>query len=86
MRRSDAVGGWHAEREPDDVVIRLPRFAPTSPRRHLHGKIAHTAGAAAAWSNHDLDKHPRHGRDEQSSTPAPPSGVTCSVMRVPAST
>ena len=47
--------------QPDDVVIRLP-FRPdlTNDGTYYHGgvvaSVIDTAGAAAAWSNHDFDK------------------------------
>ena len=47
--------------EPDDVVIRLP-FRPdlTNDGTYYHGgvvaSVIDTAGAAAAWSNHDFNK------------------------------
>ncbi|EID15111.1 hypothetical protein MXEN_07466 [Mycobacterium xenopi RIVM700367] len=47
--------------EPDDVVIRLPfREDLTNDGTYFHGgviaSVMDTAGAAAAWSNHDFDK------------------------------
>jgi uncharacterized protein (TIGR00369 family) len=47
--------------EPDDVVIRLPfRDDLTNDGTYFHGgviaSVMDTAGAAAAWSNHDFDK------------------------------
>jgi uncharacterized protein (TIGR00369 family) len=47
--------------EPDDVTIRLPfREDLTNDGTYFHGgviaSIMDTAGAAAAWSNHDFDK------------------------------
>jgi uncharacterized protein (TIGR00369 family) len=50
--------------EPDDVVLRLP-FRPevTNDGTFFHGgaiaSAIDTAGAAAAWSNHDFDKGAR---------------------------
>lgn len=50
--------------EPDDVVLRLP-FRPdlTNDGTYYHGgviaSVIDTAGAAAAWSNHDFDKGAR---------------------------
>ena len=50
--------------DPDDVVLRLP-FRPdlTNDGTHYHGgviaSVIDTAGAAAAWSNHDFDKGAR---------------------------
>lgn len=50
--------------EPDDVVLRLP-FRPdlTNDGTYFHGgviaSVIDTAGAAAAWSNHDFDKGTR---------------------------
>ncbi len=50
--------------EPDDVVMRLP-FRPdlTNDGTYFHGgviaSVIDTAGAAAAWSNHDFDKGAR---------------------------
>jgi uncharacterized protein (TIGR00369 family) len=47
--------------EPDDVTLRLP-FRPdlTNDGTYYHGgvvaSVVDTAGAAAAWSNHDFDK------------------------------
>jgi uncharacterized protein (TIGR00369 family) len=46
--------------EPDDVTIRLPfREDLTNDGTYLHGgviaSVMDTAGAAAAWSNHDFD-------------------------------
>ncbi|MGH3633475.1 PaaI family thioesterase [Mycobacterium sp.] len=47
--------------EPDDVTIRLPfRDDLTNDGIYFHGgviaSVMDTAGAAAAWSNHDFDK------------------------------
>ncbi|MGH3594811.1 MAG: PaaI family thioesterase [Mycobacterium sp.] len=47
--------------EPDDVTIRLPfRDDLTNDGSYFHGGVIasamDTAGAAAAWSNHDFDK------------------------------
>ncbi|ORB86888.1 thioesterase [Mycobacterium kansasii] len=47
--------------EPDDVTIRLPfRDDLTNDGTYFHGgviaSVIDTAGAAAAWSNHDFDK------------------------------
>ncbi|OBA77727.1 thioesterase [Mycobacterium sp. 1164966.3] len=47
--------------EPDDVAIRLPfREDLTNDGVYFHGgviaSVMDTAGAAAAWSNHDFDK------------------------------
>ena len=47
--------------EPDDVTIRLPfRADLTNDGSYFHGgvvaSVMDTAGAAAAWSNHDFDK------------------------------
>ena len=47
--------------EPDDVVLRLPfRADLTNDGTYYHGgvvaSVLDTAGAAAAWSNHDFDK------------------------------
>ncbi|HET6793179.1 MAG TPA: PaaI family thioesterase [Acidimicrobiales bacterium] len=50
--------------EPDHVVLRLP-FRPdlTNDGTYYHGgviaSVIDTAGAAAAWSNHDFDKGTR---------------------------
>lgn len=50
--------------EPDDVTLRLP-FRPdlTNDGTYYHGgviaAVMDTAGAAAAWSNHDFDKGSR---------------------------
>ena len=50
--------------EPDDVVMRLP-FRPdlTNDGTYFHGgviaSVMDSAGAAAAWSNHDFDKGAR---------------------------
>jgi uncharacterized protein (TIGR00369 family) len=50
--------------EPDDVVLRLPfRIDLTNDGVFYHGGVVasalDTAGAAAAWSNHDFDKGSR---------------------------
>jgi uncharacterized protein (TIGR00369 family) len=50
--------------EPDDVVLRLPfRADLTNDGTYYHGgviaSVIDTAGAAAAWSNHDFDKGAR---------------------------
>lgn len=50
--------------EPDDVVLRLPfRADLTNDGTYYHGgviaSVIDTAGAAAAWSNHDFDKGTR---------------------------
>jgi len=50
--------------EPDDVVLRLPfREDLTNDGSFFHGGVIasaiDTAGAAAAWSNHDFDKGAR---------------------------
>jgi uncharacterized protein (TIGR00369 family) len=50
--------------EPDDVVMRLPfREDLTNDGTFFHGGVIasamDTAGAAAAWSNHDFDKGAR---------------------------
>lgn len=50
--------------EPDDVVVRLPfRDDLTNDGTYYHGgviaSVLDTAGAAAAWSNHDFDKGAR---------------------------
>src|SRR5438309_2371093 len=50
--------------EPDDVTIRLPfREDLTNDGTYYHGgviaSVVDTAGAAAAWSNHDFDKGAR---------------------------
>jgi uncharacterized protein (TIGR00369 family) len=50
--------------EPDDVVLRLPfREDLTNDGRYFHGgaiaSAIDTAGAAAAWSNHDFGKGAR---------------------------
>lgn len=50
--------------EPDDVVLRLPfRTDLTNDGTYYHGgviaSVIDTAGAAAAWSNHDFDKGAR---------------------------
>lgn len=47
--------------EPDDVLLRLPfREDLTNDGTYYHGGVVasllDTAGAAAAWSNHDFDK------------------------------
>lgn len=57
--------GLHFERyEPDDVVMRLPfRAELTNDGTVYHGGVIaaalDTAGAAAAWSNHDFGKGAR---------------------------
>lgn len=50
--------------DPDDVVMRLPfRAELTNDGTYYHGgviaAVMDTAGAAAAWSNHDFDKGAR---------------------------
>ncbi len=50
--------------EPDDVVLRLPfRADLTNDGTFFHGgviaSVMDTAGAGAAWSNHDFDKGAR---------------------------
>lgn len=50
--------------EPDDVVLRLPyRDDLTNDGSYYHGgviaSVIDTAGAAAAWSNHDFDRGAR---------------------------
>jgi uncharacterized protein (TIGR00369 family) len=50
--------------EPDDVTVRLPfREDLTNDGIYFHGgviaAVMDTAGAAAAWSNHDFDKGTR---------------------------
>jgi uncharacterized protein (TIGR00369 family) len=50
--------------EPDDVVVRIPfREDLTNDGAHYHGGVIataiDTAGAAAAWSNHDFNKGTR---------------------------
>jgi uncharacterized protein (TIGR00369 family) len=50
--------------EPDDVVLRLPfRADLTNDGTYYHGgviaSVLDTAGAAAAWSNHDFSKGTR---------------------------
>ena len=50
--------------EPDDVTIRVPfRADLTNDGTYYHGGVVasaiDTAGAAAAWSNHDFDKGAR---------------------------
>jgi uncharacterized protein (TIGR00369 family) len=50
--------------EPDDVTLRLPfREDLTNDGTYYHGgviaSVVDTAGAAAAWSNHDFDKGAR---------------------------
>ncbi len=50
--------------EPDDVTLRVPfRDDLTNDGTHYHGGVIasaiDTAGAAAAWSNHDFDKGAR---------------------------
>ncbi len=64
MRSTPFIGGLGVvfERyEPDDVTIRLPfREDLTNDGIYFHGgviaSVMDTAGAAAAWSNHDFDK------------------------------
>jgi uncharacterized protein (TIGR00369 family) len=64
MTSSPFVGGLGIvfERyEPDDITIRLPfREDLTNDGTYFHGgviaSVMDTAGAAAAWSNHDFDK------------------------------
>ena len=64
MRNAPFMGGLGVvfERyEPDDVTIRLPfREDLTNDGTYFHGgviaSVLDTAGAAAAWSNHDFDK------------------------------
>ena len=60
--------GWLGLRfdryEPDDVVVRLPfRSELTNDGTYYHGgvisAVLDTAGAAAAWSNHDFDRRTR---------------------------
>lgn len=50
--------------DPDDVALRLPfRHELTNDGTHYHGgvvaSVVDTAGAAAAWSNHDFTKGTR---------------------------
>lgn len=50
--------------EPDEVTVRLPfREELTNDGRYYHGgvvaSVIDTAGAAAAWSNHDFNKGTR---------------------------
>jgi uncharacterized protein (TIGR00369 family) len=50
--------------EPDSVTVRLPfRADLTNDGTHYHGgviaSVLDTAGAAAAWSNHDFDRGAR---------------------------
>lgn len=50
--------------EPDDVVLRIPfRADLTNDGTYYHGGVVasalDTAGAAAAWSNHDFDRGTR---------------------------
>jgi len=50
--------------EPDEVTVRLPfRADLTNDGTYYHGgviaSVVDTAGAAAAWSNHDFDKGAR---------------------------
>lgn len=67
MPRRPFIGGLGIvfERyEPDDVVIRLPfRTDLTNDGTYFHGgviaSVMDTAGAAAAWSNHDFDRGTR---------------------------
>jgi uncharacterized protein (TIGR00369 family) len=64
MTKSPFIGGLGVvfERyEPDDVTIRLPfREDLTNDGTYFHGgviaSVMDTAGAAAAWSNHDFDR------------------------------
>lgn len=64
MPKSPFIGGLGIafERyEPDDVTLRLPfRVDLTNDGTYYHGgviaSVIDTAGAAAAWSNHDFDK------------------------------
>lgn len=56
-----ALGIVFERYEPDDVTIRLPfRDDLTNDGTYFHGgviaSVMDTAGAAAAWSNHDFDK------------------------------
>jgi uncharacterized protein (TIGR00369 family) len=67
MTRTPFLGGLGIvfERyEPDEVTIRLPfREDLTNDKTYYHGgviaAVMDTAGAAAAWSNHDFDKGAR---------------------------
>src|SRR5438874_12258393 len=67
MPKTPFIGGlgMQFERyEPDDVTIRLPfREDLTNDGTYYHGgviaSVMDTAGAAAAWSNHDFDKGAR---------------------------
>jgi uncharacterized protein (TIGR00369 family) len=58
------VGMQFDRYEPDDVTLRVP-FKPelTNDGRYYHGGVIaaaiDTAGAAAAWSNHDFDRGTR---------------------------
>ena len=59
-----ALGIVFDQYEPDDVVVRLPfREDLTNDGEVYHGGVIatmlDTAGAAAAWSNHDFDKGAR---------------------------
>lgn len=59
-----ALGIVFERYEPDDVTIRLPfREDLTNDGTFFHGgviaSVMDTAGAAAAWSNHDFDKGSR---------------------------
>jgi uncharacterized protein (TIGR00369 family) len=59
-----ALGVVFDRYEPDDVVLRLPfRADLTNDGTYYHGgviaSVIDTAGAAAAWSNHDFDKGAR---------------------------
>ena len=64
MPKSPFIGGLGIvfERyEPDDVTLRLPfRADLTNDGTYYHGgvvaSVIDTAGATAAWSNHDFDK------------------------------
>ncbi len=67
MTRTPYIGGLGLvfERyEPDDVTLRLPfREDLTNDGTYFHGGVIasamDTAGAAAAWSNHDFDRGAR---------------------------
>lgn len=67
MTKTPFIGGLGVvfERyEPDDITIRLPfRADLTNDGTYFHGgviaSVMDTAGAAAAWSNHDFDKGTR---------------------------
>lgn len=64
MPKSPFIGGLgivFQRYEPDDVTLRLPfREDLTNDGTYYHGgvvaSVIDTAGAAAAWSNHDFDK------------------------------